>query len=134
MRRMLLLPLFMLFVTVDPVTAQSLQVESIAISRSVENRQPVGIDSVFNSSIHILYCFTHITGAADTTHISHIWFYGDRELFKINLPVRSPNWHTWSSKTIPSGFTGLWHVDVVDANGKTLRTVDFRINESQGNQ
>lgn len=130
MRRILLLPFFVLFVTVHPAKAQNLHIESLVITRSVENRQPVGIDSVFSSSVQTLYCFTHITGATDTTHISHVWYYGDQELSKIDLPVRSPNWHTWSSKTIPASLTGLWHVNIVDSGGNILGTRSFRINGS----
>jgi hypothetical protein len=47
---------------------------------------------------------------------------------RIELPVRSSDWRTWSSKTIFPGSAGEWKVDVLDAEGALLKSVSFRLN------
>ena len=52
-----------------------IEVANIAVCTSVENRQPVGTDSVFSADAGKLYCFTKLTSETDSSEISHVWFY-----------------------------------------------------------
>ena len=103
------------------------KVTNIAVCTSVENRTPVGTDSVFNSDVGKLYCFTGIKSQTDTTEISHVWFYKDKEMAKINLPVKAKSWHTWSSKTIIPAWKGSWKVEIQDSNGNVITTKSFQV-------
>jgi len=104
-----------------------IEVSSIAICTGVENRQPIGTDSVFTADTGKLYCYTKLTSQADTSEISHVWFYQDKEMAKINLLVKAKTWRTWSVKTILPAWKGNWKVDVQDANGKVISSASFRI-------
>jgi hypothetical protein len=104
-----------------------IKVTDIAVCTSVENRQPAGIDSVFNSDVGKLYCFTEIKSQTDTTEISHVWFYKDKQMAKINLPVKAKSWHTWSAKTILPTWKGDWRVEIQDSNGNVIASKSFQI-------
>ena len=107
--------------------SSNIKVTDIAVCTSVENRRPVGTDSVFSSDVGKLYCFTGLTSQMDTTEISHVWFYKDKEMAKINLPVKAKTWHTWSAKTIVPAWKGNWRVEIQDPDGKVIASKSFQI-------
>ena len=104
-----------------------IKVENAVICTSVEDRQPVGADSVFNADIGRLYCFTKLTSQTDTAEISHVWFFGDTQMAKVDLPVRAKDWRTWSSKRILLDWVGDWKVEIQDSEGNVLYEVFFVI-------
>ena len=97
------------------------------IGREVVDRVAVGVSTNFPASVGKLSCFTKIVGAKTDTYITHVWYYGNMERFRINLPVRSASWRTYSTKTIRSWETGVWHVDILDSDGNRLEVLNFHI-------
>lgn len=120
-----------LLLGLNQLSAQQLTVNTIQIATSVENRQPIGVDTLFTADVGRVFCFTKIKGATDTTKISQVWYYKGQEKARVELDVRSDNWRTWSSKTILESWTGPWRVMVVDAKGNVLATKSFRIEGEQ---
>ena len=120
---------FLLFITFfySICQAQHVRVTEIKFATSIQNRQPVGADTVFAANVGKVYCFTHLEGAQDTTHISHVWYYKDKEKANIDLTVASNNWRTWSSKSILQSWTGPWRVMIEDSNGNVLASKSFVI-------
>lgn len=114
---------------IGELNAQSLTLETIQFGTDVENRELVGTDITFTSDIGTVYCFTHITGAQDSTEIAHVWYYQNEEQARVNLQVRSSDWRTWSSKRILPSWVGDWDVRVEDAEGNVLGSSSFVINE-----
>lgn len=115
---------------IQPVLSQntdSLDVAEAVICREVVNRAAVGSGTNFPASVGKLSCFTKIVGAETETHITHVWYHGNMERFRINLPVRSASWRTHSTKTIRSWETGVWHVDILDSDGNRLEVLNFHI-------
>ena len=45
---------------------EALTVKEMVFCMAVEDRQPVGVDTVFSNTIERVYCFTKIIGARDT--------------------------------------------------------------------
>ena len=105
----------------------NVKVDSIVICTSVENRQPIGTDSVFSSDVGKLYCFTKLSSETDTSEISHVWFYNDKQMAKINLPMNAKSWHTWSAKTIMPAWKGNWRVEIQDSDGNVISKIPFRL-------
>jgi hypothetical protein len=103
------------------------EVETIAVCTSVENKQPVGTDSVFAADVGKLYCFTKIKSQTDTTEISHVWFFDDKEMTKVDLAVKAKTWRTWSAKTILPEWKGDWRVEVRDSEGHVITSVSFKL-------
>ena len=126
MKRMVLLVLLMSLV-VGLVPAFALEVAEGVITTGISDREPVDQVTSQPSSVGRLYCFTRVTGATMENSITHVWYWGDKEVARVELPVRSDNWRTWSSKQLLPEWTGDWHVDVLDANGAKLTSLVFSV-------
>jgi hypothetical protein len=109
--------------------SDKLEVVAAAISKNVVALEAVDVGTRFSNSTPRLYCFTKVAGASQPTEIVHVWRYGDVERARITLPVRAPSWRTYSSKVIQAHEIGPWRVDVLDASGNLLETVDFEITQ-----
>ena len=122
--------IFMLVLLPSVLFAQNqsgIQVENIAVCTSVENRQPIGTDSVFTADIGKLYCFSKLKSETDTSEISHVWFYQDKQMAKIDLTMKAKSWRTWSYKTILPSWKGNWRVEVQDSNGNVISSIPFKV-------
>jgi hypothetical protein len=112
------------------LAAQStLEVTEMVICTGVEERVPVGADTMFLNTVEQLYCFTKISGAAAEESISHVWYYVDNEMAKVDLTIAGDPWRTWSSKRIIEEWSGNWRVDVVTASGEILKSMSFVIQQ-----
>lgn len=112
---------------VQKIWAGELQVHDPATGTGVENRMPIGVGDIFPPSVGKVYAFTRIVGAASDTFVTHKWYYGDRSMAEVRLPVRSTSWRTFSSKNILAGWTGQWRVDIVDEQGTVIGSIPFSI-------
>ncbi len=97
------------------------------VCRNVVDRAPVDAGTSFPAGVEKLYCFSKIIGAKSPTRISHVWYYGGVEKFRISLPVNSASWRTFSFKTIQPSETGAWHVEILDASENKLEVINFQI-------
>jgi len=104
-----------------------LDVARMAICTAVEEREPVGADSVFVSESERLFCFTELRGARDSTSVTHVWLYDGKKMAEVTLPVKSMRWRTWSSKKLVPAWKGDWMVKVLGAEGEVLAEKAFTI-------
>jgi hypothetical protein len=107
-----------------------LQVEVGAVAKDVVDRVPMEAGSSFPASVGKLFYFTKIIGALQPTHVTHVWSFDGTERARVELEVNSPSWRTYSSKNIESHETGAWRVEVIDAAGNVLQTVNFEVTPS----
>lgn len=105
----------------------NLSVEKLVICTSIEDRQPVGVDSTFSKDVGKLYCYSKIIGAEELCTISQVWYYKDEEMANIKLDVKAKTWRTWSSKKIVSFAIGQWRVDIVSEEGTVLASRKFTV-------
>ena len=96
------------------------------VCTEVVEREPVGESSTFEAGVELLFCFTEITGLEGTT-ITHAWIHDGKTRARVELPVRSSRWRTWSSKKLAPGWTGPWQIKILDAEGVVLSTVSFEV-------
>ena len=136
--RKLFVPALALFLVagVALLKAQGTAEEGVTVSKMVfcteiQDREPVGVAEAFPDTLKKVYCFTHIEGAAQELQISHRWYYQDSLMAEIALPVKSKSWRTWSSKNLVKSWRGNWRVDVVDPDGKVLRSASFTYGEAE---
>ena len=104
----------------------ALVLDEIHMSTGVENREPIGVGTVFPDDVGKLYCFTKIGGAEGETYVYHVWYFGDKEIARVKLPVKSVSWRTWSSKRF-NMVLGSGHVEVVSESGAVLGKAEFEI-------
>ena len=104
-----------------------LTVDEMAICSSVEERQPVGTDTAFVKTVGQLFCYVKVGGESDSSSISHVWYYDDKEMAKVELSVKGKTWRTWSSKRIAEDWVGKWKVEVTSGTGDVLMTKEFTV-------
>jgi hypothetical protein len=104
-----------------------LEVTAAAMCTDVVDLEPVGSGTSFPVSLGMLFCFTKVTAAQSPTQITHVWYFDGTERARVDLAVNSVSWRTYSSKIIQSHEMGAWSVDVLDANGKVLKTLKFEV-------
>jgi hypothetical protein len=128
-----LLSLFIVLVLLfmaQNLTAQvsaTVEVEEMLFCTAVEERVPVGADTVFSDTVGTVYCFTKLSSSEDSTSIAHVWYYNDQEMARVNLNVLAKSWRTWSSKTILQEWIGKWRVDAVSEAGEVLKSKAFEV-------
>jgi hypothetical protein len=129
MRGLFILALFSILVVTNGISQEfeDLKIEEMVFCSGLDERQPVGIDTVFADSVGQVYCFTKIAGATDTTSISHAWYYQEEEKAIVSLAVKAKLWRTWSSKQIVKEWDGKWRVDVLSSEGEILKSKEFLI-------
>jgi len=109
---------------------QELKIEQAVIAKDVdqEKREPVEPGDKFSAEVGKVYCFIRVTGAKGETEIKMAWYLGDKVVSEIPLKVKASTWRTWSYKTIdPATMKGAWKVEIKDAGGKILTTLNFTI-------
>jgi hypothetical protein len=103
------------------------KVVKMVIAAGVENREPVGISDTFPLSTEKVYCFLEAKDIAEDTQVTFMWYFGGKEMFKIDLPLKKgPRWRTYSCKNL-RGQKGDWKVDVKDSAGSTIKSISFKV-------
>jgi hypothetical protein len=106
---------------------EKIGVVKAAICKEVIDLCPVSENEVFPCDVKKLYCFTRVTGANRGEIIKHIWYYQGTRLAVIILPIKSPDYRTYSSKKIEDYQKGEWRVEVMSLDGINLATLNFTI-------
>ena len=119
----------LLIPAVGAQVSNTLEVVAAAICQDVVEREAVDVANSFSNSVPRLYCFTKIVGASQPTEVVHVWSYGDVERARISLAVNAATWRTYSSKAIQAHEIGTWRVDVMDAAGNLLETINFEVTQ-----
>ncbi|MEP7705356.1 DUF2914 domain-containing protein [Paraglaciecola sp. 25GB23A] len=101
------------------------------LAQSIEQREPIG-DYAANVTVKAgelkkVFFFTQITDLANT-QITHRWFYQGQEKAVVTLNIGSDNWRTYSSKMIPSYWSGTWQVQVWQED-KLLLSSEFTVTQ-----
>lgn len=122
---LIIMPAFPAFAEVDSLTVTEL----VITSKIIKGKPVDSIKRLSSGTDKNLYCFTRLTAPAGSEdYIKHLWYRGDEKVAEYRLPVKGEKWRTYSKKSIQKGWAGDWRVEVVDDNGKLLKTVKFRMN------
>ncbi len=124
-----LIGLSLVFILAATAAAADLQVEDAVVCTNIVDREPVDSAVSFSASVGRLYAFTRIVGAPDPTQVVHVWYFGDVERARVTLGVNGSNWRTYSSKVIQAHEIGAWRVEVLDADGNSLDTIQFDVTQ-----
>jgi hypothetical protein len=102
-------------------------IEATACSE-ILNRIPQGSGDSFEWSMDRIYVWSRIKCERPPSSIRHIYYFKGEKVNDISLKIRSPNWRTWSYKTLLSKrYIGPWRVDITSVDGKLLQTIEFEI-------
>ena len=110
-----------------PKEMSVLTIARLVVGTGVENLEPAGVAETFPASTEKVYCFLEATDITQDTEVSFVWFHGQNELLKFNLPlVKGSRWRTFALKNL-YGQKGDWRVEIRDAEGKPLKEVKFKV-------
>lgn len=114
----------------SPVPAADLKITEMAVTTKISRNNPIdAVRRISHRSVKALYCFTRIVNpGAQETVIRHVWYKDGDMTGEQELPVKGEKWRTWSKKPVNAESVGTWRVEAVDADGKVLKSVEFRIN------
>jgi hypothetical protein len=107
--------------------AVELQVVRDTVAAGISDREPIDAGDVFSPGLDRIYYFTEVQSQSPSTEITHVWYYGDREMARVTLPVEGSRWRTWSSKQILPSWTGKWTVEAVSADGTVVASQAFSV-------
>ncbi|HWC46688.1 MAG TPA: DUF2914 domain-containing protein [Casimicrobiaceae bacterium] len=106
-------------------TAKSAATVEASVGTAVADHALTGAAESFPKGTTKLYCFSKVTGAADS-EVEHVWYKGDAEQGRVKLKVGGSPWRTYSTKTLGDDASGDWRCDVVQ-NGTVLQSVKFKV-------
>lgn len=106
-----------------PVDTPPLDVSDFELGTDVVNHRVVDVRRDFQEGT-VASFFTRVRGGSPGRTIHHAWIREGRLIQSIELPLGSPNWRTYSKKTLWGA--GDWAVEARDRNGKVLARIDFR--------
>lgn len=110
-------------------TAAGVQVDlAFGTGLDGQTRNLEGEGVAFPAATEKVFCLTRIRGLEAPGTVTHAWYHEGRTLARVDLPVGSADWRTWSSKRLLPSWTGHWEVKVLDASGKVLATAGFDVN------
>lgn len=101
------------------------RVVDAVITTAIEKQMPVDAIKVYPADYGKLFCFSRIVGADKDTRVTHVWYYQDDELARVELSVGSADWRTYSSKRFLPQWAGQWRVAILAEDGHELLSVPF---------
>lgn len=113
------------FALLCSVVAAEVRVADAVITTAIEKQMPVDKVETYPADYGKLFCFTRIVGAEKETQVTHVWYYREDELARVDLSVGSADWRTYSSKRFLPQWAGQWRVVVFAEDGRELATVPF---------
>jgi hypothetical protein len=105
------------------------QAGEVFVCSAIESGRPLGRSVIFSSEQGVLYCYSDFTRVAEVEHITHRWFFWDREIAHFNLTLQPPRWSAYSSLKVGPDKKGPWRVEVRDQNGELYAEARFSIVE-----
>ncbi len=117
----------LLGIVLSSVPVMAIEVVDVVITTAIIDREPTDRVEVFPVQNGELYCFTRIIGANQSTVVYHAWYRDEQLMSRVELPVNSPHWRTWSAKRFLEDWSGEWRVEIQDVDGNVLREVGFQL-------
>mgnify|MGYP001201337787 FL=1 len=116
---------FLLCLLFSTCALAEIQIADAVITSGIEKQMPVDQLEVYPADYGKLYCFTRVVGAQKDTRVTHVWYYQDNEMARVELAVGSADWRTYSSKRFLPQWAGQWQVVILDEAGRQLTAVPF---------
>jgi hypothetical protein len=122
--------LLILFIFLLPASAMDdpgFVISRMVMCESVSDKEPVHPSETFPVDIGTVYCFLEAVEIEEDTTVSFAWYYENREMARITLPLeKGRRWRTFSSKKLEE-LRGNWKVELVEASGIVLNTLSFQV-------
>lgn len=102
-------------------------IKRMVVCEKIEDREPVMIGESFSATLEKVYCFLEAGEIEQETVISFVWYFEDKEMARVSLPLEKGNrWRTYASKKL-AGLKGNWKVELQESSGIVLHSVSFQV-------
>ena len=98
---------------------------TVVVCTSIQDNSCAGAAIKFPADVGRLWGFSQVSDVPNK--IVHVWFYRDKELGRVELPVKAAHWRTWSNITVSKNMVGPWRIEARDGAGKLLASYRFTI-------
>lgn len=103
-------------------------IKAVATS-DVVNRNPEEPGGSFPWSTEKVYIWSMIECERPPSSIRHTYYFEGEKVNDIVLEIKSPQWRTWSYKTLMDNrWIGQWKVDITSIDGELLKRIFFEVN------
>ncbi len=114
----------------SPVWATSLTVAELAVTTKVSKGKPIdSVHRISHRSVKALFCYSRTASkSSEHTTIKHVWQRDGKIVKEAVMAIKAKQWRAYSTMPVGRSSVGKWQVDVLDADGTKLKTVEFLIN------
>ena len=110
-------------------TVNNLRVVRAVAAGDIINKDPAEPIDTVHWSMERVYIWTMVECAQPPSSIRHTYYFNGMKVNDVVLEIKSPQWRTWSYKTLlDKRWIGQWRVDVTSAEKKLLQSVFFEVN------
>jgi hypothetical protein len=107
------------------VVSSPIEITRMQLTREVKQMEPgEPLSNPIPKYVRQVIFFTKVEGAKGQT-LSHHWYYQNRSMAKVPLPIGSDDFRTWSSKQLSSAWAGNWRIDIENEAGKVIGRYEF---------
>ncbi len=112
-----------------PQAANNMRVIRAVAASGLMNKNPAGPSDSFPWSMEKVYIWSMIECDRPPSSIRHTYYFKGQKVNDIVLKIKSPQWRTWSYKTLLNKrYIGQWKVDITSDEGELLQSVFFEVN------
>ena len=109
--------------------ANTIRVMRAVAASDVVNKNPAGLSNSFQWSMEKVYIWTMIECDRPPASIRHTYYFEGQKVNDVELKIKSPQWRTWSYKTLlEKRYIGQWKVDITSDGGELLQSIFFEVN------
>jgi hypothetical protein len=109
--------------------ADNVRVVRAVATNEIKNKNPLELGNSFPWSTEKVYIWSMIECKQPPSSIRHTYYFEGQKVNDIELKVKSPQWRTWSYKTLlKKRWIGQWKVDITSAEGELLQSLFFEVN------
>ncbi|MGD8291059.1 MAG: DUF2914 domain-containing protein [Desulfobacterales bacterium] len=108
--------------------SDNLKVVRAVAASDIQNKNPANIANAFRWSMERVYIWSRIECKQPPSSIRHIYYFEGQKVNDIELKIKSPQWRTWSYKTLfDERWIGQWKVDITSVEGELLQSIFFEV-------
>lgn len=102
----------------------------VKLGTGVTDREIEGEQTSFSftkGTLGKIYCWSRIKGSQEETEVTHVWSLNGKKLAEVPLKVKGEGFRTWSSKLFTETMTGEGQVEILDADGQLIESLEFTV-------
>jgi len=104
----------------------SIIADKAVVCLDVRDRMPVQETQQIGSNSGTIFCWAMLLNG-EGKKIRYIWYIGENVTTSQWLSISSNRFRAWCPKNVDYKMQGHAHVDIVDENGRLLKTIEFEI-------